>query len=230
MPAAQPQSLAFDIYGTLVDVQAISTPLAETLSLPAERARRFAELWREKQLEYTFRRALMRRYEPLPVVTRQALRYTAASLRVAVSESDEETLLKAQQKLPAFPDAASGLDALRAAGHRLTAFSNGPESSLKPLLQHNDLFDKFDRTVSADAQRTFKPDPGLYAFLVTALSSPALPIWVVSSNPFDAISAKHAGLRAAWIKRSDDKIYDPWGLEPDLAVPDVLALAEALAT
>ncbi len=229
MPAASPQSLAFDIYGTLVDVQAIAEPVAETLSLPAERARRFAELWREKQLEYTFRRALMRLYEPLPVVTRQALRYTAASLRVPVSESDEETLLKAQQKLPAFPDAAPGLDVLRAAGHRLTAFSNGPESSLQPLLKHNGLTGKFDQTVSADAQRTFKPDPGLYAFLVTSLSAPPLPIWVVSSNPFDVIGAKRAGLHAAWIKRSDDKIYDPWDINADLVVPDVRALAVALA-
>lgn len=224
-----PQSLAFDIYGTLVDVQAIAAPLAETLALPPERARRFAELWRETQLAYTFRRALMRLYEPLPVVTRQALRHTAAALSVPVSEAQEKTLLAAQQKLPTFPDAAPGLDALRADGHHLTAFSNGPESSLQPLLKHNKLAAKFDATVSADAHRTFKPDPGLYAFLVTALAHPPLPIWVVSSNPFDVIGAKHSGLRAAWIKRADAKPYDPWGIEPDLTVPDVPALTAALA-
>ena len=194
-----------------------------------ERARRFAELWREKGLEYTFRRALMHRYQPFPVCSREALDYTDAVLRTGLSNAQKKGLLEDYQRLPAFAEVAEGLQTLRTQGHRLAAFSNGPESSLKPLLKHNGLLDCFDLLVSVDDRETFKPDPVVYGYLQARFGSDPARTWLVSSNPFDVVGGKHAGLRAAWLRRSEDKIFDPMDdLEPDLVVPDLLALAKKM--
>ncbi len=222
------QFIGFDIYGTLIDVQAIAASLLPLVGESA-RAQRFSELWREKQIEYSFRRALMRRYEPFPVCSQEALDYTAAALRVELSGGQKKQLLEDYQKLPAFPEVDDALLTLGAQKHRLAAFSNGPEKSLLPLLKHNGLLDRFDLHVSVDDKETFKPDPLTYAYLHERLGGELERTWVVSSNPFDVLGAKHAGLRAAWIKRSEDKIFDPWrGLEPDVVVPDLAAFADEM--
>lgn len=223
------QCLGFDIYGTLIDVQASANFLLPFVGNDPERARRFSELWREKGLEYTFRRALMHRYQPFPVCSREALDYTDAALRTGLTASAKQTLLEDYQRLPAFADVPAGLAALRAKGHRLAAFSNGPESSLQPLLKHNGLLDHFDLLVSVDDRQTFKPDPVVYGYLQARFGSVPTATWLISSNPFDVAGAKHAGLRAAWIRRSEDKIFDPMDdLEPDLIVPDMVTLAETI--
>ena len=222
------QFIGFDIYGTLIDVQAISAPLLPHVGNDLKLAGRFSELWREKQLEYSFRRAAMRSYEPFPVCSEQALLYTATVLRVELSQTQRQQLLAAYQSLPAFAEVADGLLTLRARKHRLAAFSNGPLKSLQPLLRHNGLLERFDELVSVDDKATFKPDPATYAYLHERLGGDRKRTWVVSSNPFDVIGAKHAGLRAAWIKRGEDKVLDPWGVEPDLVVGDLVALAERL--
>ncbi len=219
-----PQFFGFDIYGTLVNPYAMSEHLRPFVG---ERAERFAELWREKQIEYSFRRGLMRRYEDFGVCTRQALVYTARSLRVELSKEKEEAMIAQYQHLPAFPDAADGLLALKAQQHRLVAFSNGPEKNTRPLLRNVGLYELVEDFVSVDDRQTFKPDPDVYQYLLARLGGPADRTWVISSNPFDVLGAKHAGLRAAWVQRGPDKIYDPWDLEPDLVVPDLCALAKA---
>lgn len=220
--------LGFDIYGTLVNVYAMSAHLRPFVG---ERAERFAELWREKQIEYSFRRGLMRRYEDFGVCTEQALVYTARSLRLELSPEQQREMMKQYQFLPAFPDAREGLLALRAQRHRLAAFSNGPEKNTRPLLKNVELFELVEDVISCDDRQTFKPDPSVYQYLLARLGGPAERTWVVSSNPFDVLGAKHAGLRAAWVQRGADKIFDPWedaALQPDLVVPDLAALAAEL--
>ena len=129
------------------------------------------------------------------------------------------------QRLPAFPDVVEGLLQLGNQQHRLAAFSNGVEKSTRKLLDHNNVLERFVDVISVDELQTFKPDPSVYSTLLDRLGSGAEKTWVVSSNPFDVIGAKHMGLRAVWVQRGDDKIYDPWGVEPDLIVPDLIALA-----
>ena len=220
------QFLGFDIYGTLVNPYAMSEHLRPFVG--DQLADRFAELWREKQIEYSFRRGLMRCYADFGVCTRQALIYTARSLKVELSQEKEAAMIAQYQHLPAFPDAADGLRALKARGHRLMAFSNGPEKNTRPLLRNVGLYDLVDDVVSVDDRQTFKPDPIVYQYLITRLGGSAEQTWVISSNPFDVLGAKHAGLHAAWVKRGADKIFDPWDIEPDLIVPDLGALADAL--
>ncbi|HRD50300.1 MAG TPA: haloacid dehalogenase type II [Candidatus Contendobacter sp.] len=208
-------ALGFDVYGTLVDPLALAEPLQ---ALVGEQAIRFAELWRSKQLEYSFRRGLMRRYADFDVCTRQALRYTQQALRCALPESDQDRLLEAYLYLPLFPEVAASLTALKAQGHQLVAFTNGVEASIRALLTNADVLCQLEDVVSVDDLRTFKPDPAVYAHLARRTEHLPSETWLVSSNAWDVIGAKAAGLRAAWVKRQPDAVFDPWDVEPDIVV------------
>src|SRR3712207_5597428 len=98
-------------------------------------ADRMSELWRNKQIEYTFRRALMRRYEDFNVCTKQALVYAARILGVKLSEKEQDRLIKEYQNLQPFPDVIPGIEAMRDKGHTLVAFSNGVEATARTLLE-----------------------------------------------------------------------------------------------
>lgn len=208
-------ALGFDVYGTLVDPLALAEPLR---ALVGEQAVRFAGLWRIKQLEYSFRRGLMRRYVDFDICTEQALRYTQQTLHCDLPESDQGRLLEAYLYLPVFPEVVASLAALKAQGHRLVAFSNGVETSIRALLANAGVLPYLEDVVSVDDLRTFKPDPEVYAYLARRTGRVPAETWLVSSNAWDVIGAKAAGLRAAWVKRQSDAVFDPWDVEPDVVV------------
>jgi 2-haloacid dehalogenase len=220
-------ALGFDVYGTLVDPLAMAEPLR---ALVGEQAGRFAELWRSKQLEYSFRRGLMRRYVDFDVCTRQALRYTQQVLRCELPESDQDRLLEAYLYLPLFPEVAASLTALKAQGHRLVAFTNGVEASIRALLANADVLPYLEDVVSVDDLRTFKPDPAVYDYLARRAGRAPAETWLVSSNAWDVIGAKAAGLRAAWVKRQPEAVFDPWEVEPDVVVSGLDELAAGFAS
>lgn len=219
------QTVAFDVYGTLVDPVELRRELGR---LVGEQAGRFAELWREKQIEYAFRRGLMRAYQPFDVCTRQALQYTMQALGCELSEAAQEELLAQYQQLEPFRDVLPGIRGLQAPGRRLVAFSNGTEAVVRALLRHAGLDAQLDDVVSVDDVRSFKPDPAVYHHLAQRAGTPPARTWLVSSNPWDVIGARSAGLRAAWVKRKADAVFDPWGIEPDLVVDDLLSLTARL--
>jgi 2-haloacid dehalogenase len=220
--------LGIDVYGTLVDPIGVSDYLRSQIG---DQAERMAEQWRAKQLEYTFRRAAMGRYENFDLCTSRALRWVAASLKISLTNEQTAQILDQYRKLNAYPDAASGLASLKRRGYALYAFSNGVDSSLRQLLEHAGLYAHLDGIVSVDEIGTFKPDPRVYHHLVRRLGTKPGDNWLISSNPFDIIGAKAAGLKAAWIKRSPSAVFDPWGIEPDLVVTDLNDLARhTLAT
>lgn len=217
-----PEALGFDIYGTLVDPLKMNESLR---GLVGEKAERFSELWREKQVEYTWRRALMRRYADFGVCTRQALDFTARSLGAELSDEDREGLVEEYQNLRLFPDVAPGLGRLRSEGHTLVAFSNGVERTARVLLERAGVLDSLEAVVSVDDLRTYKPDPEVYRYLARRLDRPPEETWLVSSNAWDVIGAKSAGLRAAWVRRRPDAVFDPSDIEPDLVVENLEQLA-----
>lgn len=208
-------ALGFDVYGTLVDPLALAEPLR---ALAGEQAIQFASVWRTKQLEYSFRRGLMRRYADFDVCTRQALRYTQQTLCCELPESDQDRLLEAYLYLPMFPEVAASLATLKAQGLRLVVFSNGVEASIRALLTNAGVLPLLEDVVSVDDLRTFKPDPEVYAYLARRAGRVPNETWLVSSNAWDVIGAKAAGLRAVWVKRQSDMVFDPWEVEPDIVV------------
>ncbi|WP_020146841.1 haloacid dehalogenase type II [Thioalkalivibrio sp. ALJ15] len=209
------QTLAFDVYGTLIDTQGVTATLEGWMG---ERAPVLARAWREKQLEYTFRRGLMGAYADFDTCTEQALRYCCEALGIALEAEQEAELLRCYRELPAFADAGSALDELRAEGHRLFAFSNGTTETVSGLLRNAGLGDRFEDLVSVDEIGCFKPDPRVYRhFLQRANASPT-DAWLISGNPFDVIGAQAASIRTVWLDRARQGLFDPWGGEPTATI------------
>ena len=221
-----PVAIAFDVYGTLVDPLEMGERLRPVVGEGV--AEPMAKLWREKQLEYTFRRGLMRSYENFDVCTRHALDYAAQAMGTRLSDEDRERLIGEYVSLSPFPDVAPGLGTMKEAGHTLVAFSNGVEATVRALLERSGILPLLDGVVSVDDVSSFKPDPEVYRYLCRKLDRPPSEVWLVSSNPFDVIGGESAGLNVAWVKRSPAALFDPWGIEPDLVVPELQELAVKL--
>jgi len=217
--------IALDVYGTLVDPAGIARRLGASFGTRAQAA---AQLWREKQLEYTFRRALMRRYADFDVCTLQALRYVSTAFDVALDEAEEHALLEAYVHLPAFADVHGGLAMLKRAGHRLVALTNGTLRTARGVLENAGISEYLEELLSVEPIATFKPDPAVYALLEKLTAGHAEPAWLVSGNPFDVIGAKAAGLSAAWLRRDPQRIFDPWEFSPDVVVANLEELCERL--
>jgi 2-haloacid dehalogenase len=225
-------TLAFDVYGTLIDTAGVVTELD---SLVGDRAVEFARLWREKQLEYSFRRGLMQNYADFSVCTRDALDYACGHHGLAMGQQDKERLLAAYRTLPAFTDAAPGLENLKGEPYRLFAFSNGSAAAVGQLLRHAGLAEYFEEVISVDEIKSFKPNPAVYCLFLRRAGAAGSESWLISSNPFDVIGAISAGMRAAWVKRDPKAIFDPWDIRPTrtlnslLELPDVIAAAGSSA-
>ncbi|MFO1039457.1 MAG: haloacid dehalogenase type II [Geminicoccaceae bacterium] len=215
-------TLAFDVYGTLVDPQGLVGELEHDAG---RKAIAVSALWREKQVEYAFRRGLMGAYVPFDLCTAHALEFACRTHSIALDQSRRAHLLAAYRKLPAFTDAKPALEILRDAGHRLYAFSNGPTADIDAVLGHAELHRFFIGIVSADEVRRFKPDPALYAHARRATGAGSGPIWLVSGNIWDALGARGAGWDAAWVRRSADKLQDPWEIEPTVTIGDLTEMA-----
>jgi 2-haloacid dehalogenase len=216
MPNERPNPvLAFDVYGTLIDPFRMEEHLRAAFG---EKAKEASELWRSKQIEYSFRRALMKKYRNFDTCTAQALRFVSAQLGISLSEEAQEKLLSKYLQLPAYPDVTGALDELASQGFTIAACSNGTESAVRGLLDHAGVLPRFTKIVSVDLIRTFKPDPAVYEHLVAELHTQREMIWLISSNPFDVIGAKACGLRTAWVQRDPKRVFDPWEFEPDVVV------------
>ena len=218
-------TLAFDIYGTLIDTHGVVTKLRDFVG---DKAEEFSHVWREKQLEYSFRRGLMRTYETFGVCTSQALDYTNTYLDAGLTTDQKLALLTEYRGLPAFDDVKESLIGLKSDGHSLYAFSNGTADAVEILLVDAGIRDLFDGVVSVDDRQTFKPNPDVYEHLLNMTASSASDAWLISSNPFDVIGAISYGLRAAWVRRSNKSIFDPWGIEPTFTITSVRELGRLL--
>ena len=206
---ARPAALVFDAYGTLFDVHSV-TAAAESI-WPGKGAA-LSQLWRTKQLEYTWLRSLMGHYEDFAHVTASALGYACAALNLPLEAAQRAHLLKAYLHLAPFPEAAAALGRLR--GIRLAILSNGSPAMLEPVVFNAGLHGLITDVLSVDEVKIFKPDPRVYRIAVDRLGVPAKAIGFVSSNCWDAIGAKAFGFRTFWVNRAGAPV-DRMGLEPD---------------
>lgn len=221
-----PTVLAFDVYGTLIDTHGVVIKLREFVGDAAEE---FSRVWREKQLEYSFRRGLMRTYENFGVCTSQALDYANASLDSGLTADQKTALLAEYRSLPAFKDVQESLASLKADGNSLYAFSNGTADAVESLLLAAGIRDLFNGVVSVDDCQTFKPNPDVYEHLLNTTATSARDTWLISSNSFDVIGAISSGLRGAWVRRLADSTFDPWGIEPTVTISSLHALGDQIS-
>ena len=218
-------TLAFDVYGTLIDPLGITRALED---LVGEAATSFAGLWRDKQIEYLFRRGLGRTYAPFSVCTRQALDYTCHAIGQAIDDDDRAMLMRRYRELPAFPETRGALAALRKDGFRNVAFSNGEPEQLAAVLGNAGLTEVLDGVISVREVQSYKPDPAVYAYFLENTGAMLGYTWLVSGNPFDVIGALEVGWKAAWVRRNPGQLFDPWGIEPTAIVSDIAGLSEVL--
>src|SRR6266852_9052492 len=218
------EALAFDMYGTLVDPMRIWKQLESYL--PRD-ALRIAELWRQKQLEYTFRLTAMERYEDFEQVTRKALDYALAAVGCDLDSQQKNSLMTQYNDLEGFADVEPGLQRLKDAGYSMVVFSNGSPAMLTAIMHAANLHPYFQGFVSVDEVKLYKPSPKVYQHVANRRSRPIGEVRLISSNPFDVIGAESAAMQAAWINRSGG-LFDTLGSPPEIVVKTLVELADTL--
>jgi 2-haloacid dehalogenase len=208
------KAVVFDAYGTLYDIQSVAAVTEEAFPGYGEI---ITQVWRIKQLEYTWLRSLMRRYQDFSVVTRESLAYTLRLLGLEYDGGIFERIMDKYLHLDLYPDAQASLAALR--GRKLAILSNGSPSMLELLVKNSGLDRVLDATISVDAKKIFKPSPDAYGLIESRLGVAPAQVLFVSSNPWDACGAKAFGLNVAWIERVTPEAMALACVESDLLPP-----------
>jgi len=208
---AGPRAFVFDAYGTLFDVHSVIEAGRAVTVDPAA----LSTIWRQKQLEYTWLRALMRRYEDFWAVTESALRFSLERLGIPADEGAIRRLMDAYLSLSAFPEVERALAAM--AGTPLGILSNGSPAMLAAVVRSSGLEGRFAHVLSVDAVRTYKPSPAVYELGARAFGLPPGEILFVSSNGWDVAGAKAFGYRTCWCNRLGTP-REHLGAAPDLEV------------
>ena len=188
----------FDAYGTLFDVHSAVTRFKDEIGSHAEP---MSEIWRIKQLEYTWTRTLMGEYRDFRELTAQALDYAAARLG-GISASLREELLSAYERLEPYPDVAPTLRKMKEKGARTAILSNGTPEMLASAVQSAGLGEFIDRVLSIDTVRRFKTAPETYALVDREFGARRDAISFQSSNRWDVAGAQKFGFRTVWINRA----------------------------
>jgi 2-haloacid dehalogenase len=190
------KAVVFDAYGTLYDIQSVAAVTEEAFPGYGEIV---TQIWRIKQLEYTWLRSLMRRYQDFSVITRDSLTYTLRCLGLKPDPAAFELIMDKYLHLDLYPDAAAALAAMR--DRKLAILSNGSTGMLNALVRNSGLDRVLDATISIDSRKIFKPAPDAYTLIESTLDVPPAEVLFVSSNPWDVCGAKAFGLNVAWIER-----------------------------
>jgi 2-haloacid dehalogenase len=216
-------AIVFDAYGTLYDIQSVAAVTEDTFPGYGEI---ITQIWRIKQLEYTWLRSLMQRYEDFSIVTRDSLAYTLRVLGLECEPALFDRIIEKYLDLELYPDAVEALSALKP--RKLAILSNGSPDMLDPLVRNSGLHRLLDATISVDANKVFKPSPDAYALIESTLHIPPSQVLFISSNPWDACGAKAFGLNVAWIERVTPQAMALACVESDLVSP--LTMFKALRT
>jgi len=217
------KAVVFDAYGTLYDVQSVATVTEEAFPGYGEI---ITQIWRIKQLEYTWLRSLMRRYQDFSVITRDSLAYTLRVLGLEYERGVFEHIMDKYLHRDLYPDAAAALAAM--GDRKLAILSNGSTGMLDALVANSGLGRVLDATISVDAKQTFKPAPDAYSLIEETLGLPPEQVLFVSSNPWDVCGAKAFGLNVAWIERVTPEAMALACVKSDFVAP--LTMFKAIRT
>ena len=190
------KAVVFDAYGTLYDTQSVAAVTEETFPGYGDI---ITQIWRIKQLEYSWLRSLMRRYRDFHAITRDSLAYTLRVLGLTYDDAVFARIMEKYLHLDLYPEATTALEAMK--DRKLAILSNGSPDMLNALVRNTGLDRVLDATISVDVKKTFKPDSDVYSLVEETIGVPPASVLFVSSNPWDACGAKAFGLNVAWIER-----------------------------
>jgi 2-haloacid dehalogenase len=205
------RGFVFDAYGTLFDVHSVVEAGREITDDPVT----LSAGWRQKQLEYTWLRGLMGRYEDFWAVTESALLHTLRRLGITASAAQRERLMKSYLSLRCFPEVPEALASL--AGRPRAILSNGSPAMLAAVVAASGLGSSLEHVLSVDSVKTYKPSPLVYALGPRSLGIAAGELLFVSSNAWDVAGAKAFGYQVAWCNRLGVP-EEELGLRPDVVI------------
>lgn len=187
----------FDAYGTLFDVHSAVGVYREELG---DRADQVSQLWRTKQLEYTWLRSLMKKHADFWKVTREALEYAFTVAGVTNPELFEK-LMEAYLKLECYPDVRATLLTLKEKNFKTAILSNGSPMMLDSAVKNSQLYSLLDAILSVENVGVFKPHPSVYRLAEKEFDLYPNQILFLSSNAWDVCGAAAYGLKVAWVNR-----------------------------
>ena len=197
------RAVAFDSYGTLFDVESV-VPLAEQL-YPGK-GKELSQLWRRKQIEYSWLRTLLKRYRDFAHVTEDALVFATNKLQLELTADKRRQLLAKYLELDTFPDVVAALREFRDLRIPLAIVSNGSPQMLRAAVKHAGIDSMVDRLVSVDQVKAYKIDSRIYLAGAKALNVNPYNICFVSSHSWDVIGAIAVGYTGFWVNRSDEPV------------------------
>lgn len=216
-------TVTFDSYSTLVDVDAAEAALAARVDNPEP----VSKLWRSRSLAYTFVATQLDAYQPFYEINRDALQYALDAHGVDITTDERDEILAVYHELDVFDDVREGIERLRDGGYDCYVVSNGNPEMLDSMVDHAEIGDLIEDTISADEIRVFKPNADLYRHAAGRTGTPIEELAHVTAGWFDVMGATHAGMQAVWVDRKGSP-WEPFGTDPDLTIETVFELAEAL--
>jgi 2-haloacid dehalogenase len=220
---SQVRALVFDAYGTLFDPFAVRTRAEE---LFPGNGTALSQLWRSKQLEYSWLHTLMGRYENFWKITEDALIFTCRTLKLSCAEHQRKQLMQVYLTLPTFPEVKSALEKL--SPMPLSILSNGTLEMLTAVVAASGMAHFFQHIFSVDSLRIYKPRPEVYQHAATSLGIPKESIGFVSSNYWDIAGATMFGFQTYWLNRNSS-IPDELGVTPSVVLGNFAELPRTLA-
>jgi 2-haloacid dehalogenase len=193
------KALVFDAYGTLYDVHSV---YAKTEELCPGKGDLITQIWRLKQLEYTWLQTSLQEYRDFTFLTHASLEFALRIVGIEPSENITKPLFDKYLDLDPYPEVKDTLSKLKdLSGYKLAILSNGSSAMLSALVRNSGLDAYLDAAISVDGARKFKPHPDCYALVEKALGLKNDEVMFVSSNGFDVTGAKRFGFDVAWIRR-----------------------------
>lgn len=215
----------FDVYGTLLDVDAAAREAAAAPGMESLAASwpQLAAAWRQRQLSYSWLRTTMQRYTDFWTITQNALDVTMAEMGIE-DAAMREKLLSLYTTLTAYDEVPEVLRNLAARGEGTGVLSNGAPAMLDSALSAAGIAASLDQVLSVDSLQLYKPDPAVYALVTDAFGCAASDVTFYSSNNWDVAGAGSFGFKTIWVNRGGK----PWDDLPEPPVHQVTSLAEAM--
>jgi 2-haloacid dehalogenase len=220
----QVDACVFDAYGTLFDFNSAASAAKDELG---DDWQRLSELWRLKQLQYTWLRGLAQHHAGFWQVTGDALDFALATLKIE-RPGLRHRLMNLYLQLKTYPEVPAMLAELKQRGMKLAILSNGTPAMLAAVVNNSGLEAVFDAVLSVEEVGVYKPHPSVYGLAAQRLALTPERICFLSSNGWDAYSAKAFGFQVLWCNRfgqAPERIPST----PDAEIGDLSALPAMLA-
>lgn len=225
MPKPMPSVLVFDVNETLLDIDSLAPLFGELFG-----DRRVLREWFAQLIMYSMTVTITDNHVSFPTLAQGVLRMFGDIHHVTVTDEDLHRLKRGLLTMPAHPDAADGLAALRDSGFRLVTLTNSPANPDGPTaLQHSGLAGFFEQQLSVDSCGAFKPSPVVYRYVCETLGVAPADCMMVAAHVWDLLGAQRVGFTSALLTRPGNPPLPVDGLpQPDVVVTDVQRLAERL--